>query len=108
MANQVQGSETILSMLQTDHDIRLVLVDREMDTESLRQECERQGIPLEEGSTNDLWRMSAVGHDSWWRVVVFDFTGNRVENGIVGESIISDVERWIHESDYHVLLSSHL
>ena len=62
MANQVQGSETILSMLQTDHDIRLVLVDREMDTESLRQECERQGIPLEEGSTNDLWRMSAVGH----------------------------------------------
>ena len=62
MANQVQGSETILSMLQTDHDIRLVLVDREMDTEALRQECERQGIPLEEGSTNDLWRMSAIGN----------------------------------------------
>ena len=53
MAHQVQGSETILSML---------LVDREMDTESLRQECERQGIPLEEGSTNDLWRMSAIGN----------------------------------------------
>ena len=62
MAHQVQGSETILSMLQTDHDIRLVLVDREMDTESLRQECERQGIPLEEGSTNDLWRMSTIGN----------------------------------------------
>ena len=62
MAHQVQGSETILSMLETDHDIRLVLVDREMDTESLRQECERQGIPLEEGSTNDLWRMSAIGN----------------------------------------------
>ena len=62
MAHQVQGSETILSMLQTDHGIRLVLVDREMDTESLRQECERQGIPLEEGSTNDLWRMSATGN----------------------------------------------
>ncbi|MGB1522937.1 MAG: hypothetical protein ACPG9D_07465, partial [Candidatus Poseidoniaceae archaeon] len=61
MAHQVQGSETILSMLQTEHDIRLVLVDREMDTEALRQECERQGIPLEEGSTNDLWRMSATG-----------------------------------------------
>ena len=61
MADQVQGSETILSMLQTDHEIRLVLVDREMDTESLRRECERQGIPLEEGSTNDLWRMSAIG-----------------------------------------------
>ena len=62
MAHQVQGSEAILSMLQTDHNIRLVLVDREMNTETLRQECERQGIPLEEGSTNDLWRMSATGN----------------------------------------------
>ena len=62
MANQVQGSDSILSMLQSDHDIRLVLVDREKNTESLRQECAKQGIPLEEGSTNDLWRMSVVGH----------------------------------------------
>ena len=62
MAHQVQGSETILSMLLTDHEIRLVLVDREMDTEELRKECERQSIPLEEGSTNDLWRMSAAGN----------------------------------------------
>ena len=62
MAHQVQGSETILSMLLTDHEIRLVLVDREMDTEKLRKECERQSIPLEEGSTNDLWRMSAAGN----------------------------------------------
>ena len=62
MAHQVQGSETILSMLLTDHEIRLVLVDREMNTEELRHECERQGIPLEEGSTNDLWRMSATGN----------------------------------------------
>ena len=62
MANQVQGSDSILSMLQSDHDIRLVLVDREKNTESLRKECAKQGIPLEEGSTNDLWRMSVVGH----------------------------------------------
>ena len=62
MAHQVQGSETILSMLLTDHEIQLVLVDREMDTEKLRKECERQNIPLEEGSTNDLWRMSAAGN----------------------------------------------
>ena len=62
MANQVQGSDSILSMLQSDHDIRLVLVDREKDTEPLRQACAAQGIPLEEGSTNDLWRMSAIGH----------------------------------------------
>ena len=62
MAHQVQGSETILSMLLADHEIQLVLVDREMDTEKLRKECERQNIPLEEGSTNDLWRMSAAGN----------------------------------------------
>ena len=53
-------------MLLTDHEIRLVLVDREMDTEELRKECERQSIPLEEGSTNDLWRMSAAGNTEPW------------------------------------------
>ena len=62
MAHQVQGSETILSMLEGEHEIRLVLVDREKDTELLRQECLKQNIPLEEGSTNDLWRMSATGN----------------------------------------------
>ena len=62
MAHQVQGSESILSMLGGEHEIQLVLVDREKDTELLRQECQKQNIPLEEGSTNDLWRMSATGH----------------------------------------------
>ena len=62
MAHQVQGSESILSMLGGEHEIQLVLVDREKDTELLRQECEKQNIPVEEGSTNDLWRMSATGH----------------------------------------------
>ncbi len=62
MAHQVQGSESIFSMLEGEHEIQLVLVDREKDTELLRQECEKQNIPVEEGSTNDLWRMSATGH----------------------------------------------
>ena len=62
MAHQVQGSESILSMLTGEHEIQLVLVDRQKDTELLRNECEKQNIPLEEGSTNDLWRMSATGH----------------------------------------------
>ncbi|MBM53942.1 MAG: hypothetical protein CMB36_02805 [Euryarchaeota archaeon] len=62
MAHQVQGSESILSMLGGEHEIQLVLVDREKDTELLRQECKKQNIPVEEGSTNDLWRMSATGH----------------------------------------------
>ena len=62
MAHQVQGSESIFSMLEGEHEIQLVLVDREKDTELLRQECVKQNIPVEEGSTNDLWRMSATGH----------------------------------------------
>ncbi|CAI8309405.1 MAG: Putative TrmH family tRNA/rRNA methyltransferase [Euryarchaeota archaeon UBA443] len=62
MPGQIQGSEAILHALEQDHDIQLILVDREKDTEALRKECTNQNIPLEEGSTNDLWRMSASGH----------------------------------------------
>jgi TrmH family RNA methyltransferase len=62
MAHQIQGSDAILSALKNDHDIRLVLVDREKDTQDLRRACETQYIPVEEGSTNDLWRMSATGN----------------------------------------------
>jgi tRNA G18 (ribose-2'-O)-methylase SpoU len=39
----------------------MVLVDREKDTTEIRKLCEQHNIPLEEGSTNDLWRMSADG-----------------------------------------------
>ena len=38
-----------------------VLVDRDHDTATLRALCEAAEVPLEEGSTNDLWRMSADG-----------------------------------------------
>ena len=61
MAHQIQGSENILQALLGEHRIELVLVDRERDTERLRTVCLEQQIPLEEGSTNDLWRMSAIG-----------------------------------------------
>jgi len=39
----------------------MVLVDREKDTAEIRSLCEQLNIPLEEGSTNDLWRMSTDG-----------------------------------------------
>ena len=61
MAHQIQGSENILQTLLGEHSIELVLVDRERDTKRLREVCLEQEIQLEEGSTNDLWRMSAVG-----------------------------------------------
>ena len=62
MAGQITGSEAVLQALNEDEPITMVLVDREKDTTAIRAMCESKGIRLEEGSTNDLWRMSADGH----------------------------------------------
>jgi len=62
MAGQITGKEAVLLALQDGALIDRVLVDREAETEEIRAFCKAQGIPLEEGSTNDLWRMSADGH----------------------------------------------
>ena len=62
MAGQITGAEAVLRALQEGTAINMVLVDREKDTAEIRSLCESAGIPLEEGSTNDLWRMSADGH----------------------------------------------
>jgi len=62
MAGQVTGKEAVLLALQDGVHIDRVLVDREADTDAIRALCEARKIPLEEGSTNDLWRMSADGH----------------------------------------------
>jgi len=62
MAGQITGKEAVLLALQDGVLIDRVLVDREAETEEIRALCKAQGIPLEEGSTNDLWRMSADGH----------------------------------------------
>ena len=62
MAGQITGAEAVLEALESGEQISLVLVDREKDTAAIRTACKARGIPLEEGSTNDLWRMSAEGH----------------------------------------------
>lgn len=62
MAGQITGVEAVLNALNDDEPITMVLVDREKDTTEIRAMCESKGIRLEEGSTNDLWRMSADGH----------------------------------------------
>jgi len=62
MAGQIAGIEAVLLALQDDVPLDRVLVDREADTDAIRALCELRGIPLEEGSTNDLWRMSSNGH----------------------------------------------
>ena len=61
MAGQITGRKAVLAALSSGQAIEMVLVDREKDTADIRMLCEQQNIPLEEGSTNDLWRMSADG-----------------------------------------------
>lgn len=61
MAGQITGREAVLAALLSGEAIEMVLVDREKDTTEIRSLCEQRNIPLEEGSTNDLWRMSADG-----------------------------------------------
>lgn len=62
MAGQITGAEAVLRALRDGEPIDRVLVDRERDTAEIRRMCAESDIPLEEGSTNDLWRMSADGH----------------------------------------------
>ena len=61
MAGQITGLKAVMEALRSGVAIDRVLVDRAHDTTELRALCETAGIPLEEGSTNDLWRMSADG-----------------------------------------------
>lgn len=61
MAGQVTGRDAVLSALQNGQELDMVLVDREKDTTLIRQLCEERGILLQEGSANDLWRMSHDG-----------------------------------------------
>lgn len=62
MAGQITGAEAVLAALESESEIDMVLVDREKDTDAIREACKKRQIPLEEGSTNDLWRMSKSGH----------------------------------------------
>lgn len=62
MAGQITGAEAVYQALLSGQPIDRVLVDRDKDTSMIRQLCQQNDIPLEEGSTNDLWRMSAAGH----------------------------------------------
>ena len=61
MAEQITGLDAVTKALESGVAIDRVLVDRDHDTSALRALCEERHVPLEEGSTNDLWRMSADG-----------------------------------------------
>ena len=61
MAGQITGLDAVREALEQGVSIDRVLVDRDHDTATLRALCEAAKVPLEEGSANDLWRMSADG-----------------------------------------------
>jgi tRNA G18 (ribose-2'-O)-methylase SpoU len=61
MAGQITGLEAVMEALGQGVAIDRVLVDRDHDTSELRALCEAADIPVEEGSANDVWRMSADG-----------------------------------------------
>ena len=61
MAGQITGLDAVMEALENGVILDRVLVDRDQDTTALRALCEAAEVPVEEGSANDLWRMSADG-----------------------------------------------
>ena len=58
---QITGADEVLKALENGVEIKLVLVDREEDCSEIIQLCESRDITVLEGSSTDLWRMSADG-----------------------------------------------
>lgn len=61
MSLQITGAEDVLDALKNGVEIKLVLVDREEDCSEIIELCESKNIKVVEGSSTDLWRMSANG-----------------------------------------------
>ena len=58
---QITGADEVLKALENGVEIKLVLVDREEDCSQIIELCGKRNIPVTEGSSTDLWRMSANG-----------------------------------------------
>ena len=58
---QITGADEVLKALENGVEIKLVLVDRDEDCSGIIQLCQEKNIPVTEGSSTDLWRMSANG-----------------------------------------------
>ena len=58
---QITGADEVQKALENGVEIKLVLVDREEDCSQIVELCEKRNIPVTEGSSTDLWRMSANG-----------------------------------------------
>ncbi len=58
---QITGADDVLDALKYGVEIKLVLVDREEDCSEIIELCKSKEIKVVEGSSTDLWRMSAKG-----------------------------------------------
>lgn len=58
---QITGADDVLDALKDGVEIKLVLVDREEDCSEIIELCKSKEIKVVEGSSTDLWRMSAKG-----------------------------------------------
>lgn len=58
---QITGEEAVLKALGNDEDVKLVLIDRDEDCSEIIRICKEKNIKVIEGSSTDLWRMSAKG-----------------------------------------------
>ena len=61
MSLQITGEEDVLEALKNGVEIKLVLVDRDQDCSEIIEICNSMNIRVVEGSSTDLWRMSANG-----------------------------------------------
>ncbi len=58
---QITGEDAVLKALGNDEDVKLVLIDRDEDCSEIIRICKEKNIKVIEGSSTDLWRMSAKG-----------------------------------------------
>ena len=61
MSLRITGADDVLDALKNGVEIKLVLVDREEDCSEIIELCKSKEIKVVEGSSTDLWRMSAKG-----------------------------------------------
>ena len=88
---QICGVENILSALDSGQNIKMILVDRDEDCEQLLERCRTEKIKVVEGSSNDLWRMSANGQQKALALI------DREPEGTLDEVFDRDGAIWLFD-----------
>ena len=88
---QISGVENILSAIDSGQNIKMILVDRDEDCEHLLERCRTEKIKVVEGSSNDLWRMSANGQQKDLALI------GREPEGTLDEVFDRDGAIWLFE-----------